>query len=281
MIPLPESLKRGLLKMDNRNRSRRTGTTLASIAIMAATFATAPAFAQAAATVNGVEISALAFEQYLETRIQKPAAEATAEERDNVLTEMKDIYLLTTLPRADELAEGEAIKAQIELQYRAILAQAVVSDWLAENPATEDEIQEAYSAQTLLAPDLQFKARHILVETQAAAVELITELDAGADFAALAEEHSTGPSGPQGGDLGWFSPNQMVEPFSNAVARLQNGTYTKTPVQTDFGWHVILREDSRNNEPPPLDSVRDVVKQNVEQQKFQAFLESLREEGAD
>ena len=248
---------------------------------MVATFATAPAFAQAAATVNGVEISALAFEQYLETRIQKPAAEATAEERDNVLTEMKDIYLLTTLPRADELAEGEAIKAQIELQYRAILAQAVVSDWLAENPATEDEIQEAYSAQTLLAPDLQFKARHILVETQAAAVELITELDAGADFATLAEEHSTGPSGPQGGDLGWFSPNQMVEPFSNAVARLQNGTYTKTPVQTDFGWHVILREDSRNNEPPPLDSVRDVVKQNVEQQKFQAFLESLREEGAD
>ena len=267
--------------MDNRNRSRRTGTTLASIAFMVATFATAPVFAQAAATVNGVEISALAFEQYLETRIQKPAAEATAEERDNVLTEMKDIYLLTTLPRADELAEGEAIKAQIELQYRAILAQAVVSDWLAENPATEDEIQEAYSAQTLLAPDLQFKARHILVETQAAAVELITELDAGADFAALAEEHSTGPSGPQGGDLGWFSPNQMVEPFSNAVARLQNGTYTKTPVQTDFGWHVILREDSRNNEPPPLDSVRDVVKQNVEQQKFQAFLESLREEGAD
>jgi peptidyl-prolyl cis-trans isomerase C len=68
----------------------------------------------------------------------------------------------------------------------------------------------------------------------------------------------------------------MVAPFSDAVARLKNGTYTKDPVQTDFGWHVILREDSRNNEPPPLDSVRDAVKQNVEQQKFQAFLEGLR-----
>ena len=109
--------------MDNRNRSRRTGTTLASIAIMVATFATAPAFAQAAATVNGVEISALAFEQYLETRIQKPAAEATAEERENVLAEMKDIYLLTTLPQAEELAEGEEIQAQIELQYRALSRQ--------------------------------------------------------------------------------------------------------------------------------------------------------------
>ena len=267
--------------MDNRNRSRRTGTTLASIAVIAATFVAAPVFAQSVATVNGVEISSIAYEQYLQTRIQKPAAEATAEERENVLTEMKDIYLLTTLPRADELAKNEQTKAQIELQYRAILAQEVVSDWLESNPATEEEIVEAYNSQTLLAPDLQFKARHILLETQAAATELITQLDAGSDFAAHAEEHSTGPSGPSGGDLGWFSPNQMVAPFSDAVARLKNGTYTKTPVQTDFGWHIILREDSRNNEPPPLESVRDVVQQNVEQQKFQAFLETLREEGAE
>ncbi len=264
--------------MDNRNSSRRTGTTLTSIVAIALTFAAAPAFAQTVATVNGVEISSIMFEQYLQTRIQKPAAEATAEERENVLTEMKDIYLLTTLPRADELAKDETTKAQIELQYRAILAQAVVSDWLASNPATEEEIQEAYASQALLAPDLQFKARHILVETQGAATDLITQLDAGADFAALATEHSTGPSAASGGDLGWFSPNQMVAPFSDAVARLLNGTYTKTPVQTDFGWHVILREESRNNEPPPLESVRDVVKQNVEQQKFQAFLEGLRTE---
>jgi peptidyl-prolyl cis-trans isomerase C len=267
--------------MDNRTSSRRTGTALASLFAIVSALASATVFAQSVATVNGVEISSLAFEQYLQTRIQKPAAEATEIERENVLTEMKDIYLLTTLPRAEELAKDEALKAQVELQYRAILAQAVVSDWLSNNPATEDEIVEAYNAQTLLAPDLQFKARHILVETQATAIELIGQLDDGADFAKLAEENSTGPSGPSGGDLGWFSPNQMVAPFSDAVARLKNGSYTKAPVQTDFGWHVILREDSRNNEPPPLDSVRDAVKQNVEQQKFQAFLESLRTESKD
>lgn len=267
--------------MDYRNSSRRTGTALASVSALVLVFAAAPVLAQTVATVNGIEINSIAFEQYLQTRIQKPAADATAEERDAILTEMKDIYLLTTLPRADELADDEIVKAQIELQYRAILAQAVVSDWLASNPATDEEILEAYNSQTLLAPDLQFKARHILVETQAAAIELVKQLDAGADFATLAEEKSTGPSGPSGGDLGWFSPNQMVAPFSDAVARLKNDTYTKTPVQTDFGWHVILREDSRNNEPPPLDSVRDVVKQNVEQQKFQAFLESLRTKGED
>jgi peptidyl-prolyl cis-trans isomerase C len=267
--------------MENRNCSRRTGTALASILAIVSTFAAAPVFAQTVATVNGIEISSLAFEQYLQTRIQKPAAEATAEERENVLTEMKDIYLLTTLPRAEELAEEEETKAMIELQYRAILAQAVVGDWLTSNPATEEEILEAYNSQALLAPDMQFKARHILVETQGAAVELITQLDAGADFAELAELHSTGPSGTSGGDLGWFSPNQMVAPFSDAVAGLENGAYTKAPVQTDFGWHVILREESRNNEAPPLDSVRDAIKQNVEQGKFQAFLESLRTEAAD
>jgi peptidyl-prolyl cis-trans isomerase C len=267
--------------MDNRNSSRRTGTALATILAIVSTFAAAPVFAETVATVNGIEISSIAFEQYLQTRIQKPAEEATAEERENALTEMKDIYLLTTLPRADELAEEEQTKAMIELQLRAILAQAVVADWLAINPATEEEILEAYNSQALSAPDMQFKARHILVETQGAGVEMITQLDAGADFAELAEQHSTGPSGPSGGDLGWFSPNQMVAPFSDAVSGLENGAYTEDPVQTDFGWHVILREESRNNEPPPLDSVRDAIKQNVEQGKFQVFLESLRTEAAD
>ena len=81
---------------------------------------------------------------------------------------------------------------------------------------------------------------------------------------------------PSGGDLGWFSPNQMVEPFSDAVAELADGDYTKEPVQTQFGWHVILREESRASEPPTLESVRDVIKQNIEQQKLQDYLMELR-----
>jgi peptidyl-prolyl cis-trans isomerase C len=90
-------------------------------------------------------------------------------------------------------------------------------------------------------------------------------------------EKSTGPSGPGGGDLGWFPPEQMVKPFSDAVAGLENGAFTKEPVETQFGFHVILREDSRTSEPPTLESVREVVKQRVEQLKFQNYLESLRE----
>ncbi len=262
--------------MDNRTSSRFIGTTLLATTI--AVLLTSTASAQAVATVNGVDIEQATFDQYLQTRTQKPITEATAEERAEVMKELTDIYLLTTMPKAAELAKDPTIAAQIELQHRGVLAQAVVSDWLQSNPATDEEIQEAYAAQTLLTPDLQFKARHILVETQAAATDLIEQLDEGANFEELAKANSTGPSGPSGGDLGWFSPNQMVKPFSDAVSGLENGAYTKQPVQSEFGWHVILREDSRDNEPPPLESVRDAVKQGVEQGKFQAFLEELRSE---
>jgi len=233
-------------------------------------------WAQTAATVNGAEISNDVFNMYLESRIQKPVAQATADERENILTELKDLYLLATQARAKELAKTPRIKAQLELQSRGILAQAVAADFLAANAATDDEIKASYEQQLKLSPPLEYKARHILVETQGEAQSLIVELDGGMDFAELAKEKSTGPSGPNGGDLGWFSPNQMVPPFSQAVSKLENGAFTTEPVQTQFGWHVILREDSRDTAPPTLESVRDMIKQRVEQDKLQKYLEDLR-----
>ena len=150
---------------------------------------------------------------------------------------------------------------------------------LARLELSEKEVEE-YGKQLEVSPPLQFKARHILVEAQGLAEDLISELDEGANFEELAKEHSTGPSGPNGGDLGWFAPDQMVKPFSDAVANLDDGSYTETPVQTQFGWHVILREHSRDNEPPTLESVRDVIKQRVEQEKFQNYIQELRDASA-
>ncbi len=262
--------------MDYPKRSRFAGTFLAMTAVVAVVFTTSAVLADSVATVNGVDIDTTTFDFYLRNRTQRTPTEVTAEERELVLQELKDIYALTTQPRATELADDPTLKAQIEIQYRAALAQAVATDWLTSNPASDDEIQAAYDAQMLATPEYQYKARHILVETQAAAIDLITQLDAGASFVELAQTHSTGPSGPTGGDLGWFSPGQMVAPFSDAVELLENGAHTKTPVQTEFGWHVILREESRINEPPPLDSVRETLKQSVEQTKFQEYLEGLR-----
>lgn len=234
------------------------------------------AWAEPVAVINGVEIERTVLDTYIQSRLQKPAGAVSEAERKMVLQELTDIYLLTTQPRAKELAAGAQLKAQAELQYRGLLTQAVASDYITANPASDAEILAAYEAQNEAAPSLQFKARHILVETQAKAEELITRLEDGADFGGLAEVNSTGPSGPNGGDLGWFTPDQMVKPFADAVAALEDGEFTSTPVQTQFGWHVILREDSRENEAPTLESVRDVLKQRVEQQKFQSYINSLR-----
>lgn len=225
---------------------------------------------------QSADIDPNVFKIYLESRTQQPASQATKEQTEAVQDELTDIYLLSDTPRAAELKDGTEMKARIELQTRAMLAQAVASDFIAKNPATEEEMRALYDEQVKMSPSVEFKARHILVETQGEAVEIIEQLDDGADFAELAKEKSTGPSGPSGGDLGWFPPDRMVAEFSQSVQALDDGAYTEAPVQTQFGWHVILREDSRESTPPPFDSVRDALKQNVEGQKLQEYLASLR-----
>lgn len=261
--------------MKSRSRSGRTSqlATAGCLALACASYVSA----EPVATVNGVNIDRAVVDAYYESRFQKPATQGTPEEREQVLLELTDIYLLTTQPRAIEFSRDPRIQAQAELQYRGTLAQVVAADYMSRNPATEEEIQAEYQRQVQSASAEQLKARHILVETQAAANELIVELNDGADFQELAREHSIGPSGPTGGDLGWISPDQMVQPFAAALVALEDGAYTESPVQTQFGWHVILREGSRATEPPTLESVRENVEQSVEQSKFQQYMQSLRD----
>ena len=161
-------------------------------------------------------------------------------------------------------------------QRRIILFNALAADFLASNQATEQEIFNLYEEQIGLTLPREFKARHILVESQGEALTLVKELQDGADFVELAKSKSTGPSAPNGGDLGWFEAKHMVKPFSDAVAAMEDGAFTTVPVQTQFGWHIILREASRDGTPPTLESVRDVVKQRVEQDKFKKFVATLR-----
>lgn len=227
---------------------------------------------------KGVEIDPNVYNMYLESRIQRPADQATPEEAQAVRDELTDIWLLSEQPRARELRNSPRLQAQMELQSRAMIAQAVATDFISSNAATEEEMRALYDEQTENAKP-EYKARHILVETQGEAIALIAELEGGADFVELAKTNSTGPSAPTGGDLGWFPPERMVPEFSAAVQALNDGAFTKSPVQTQFGWHVILREGSREATPPPYESVADVLKQQVEQKKLQDYLRSLRKSG--
>jgi peptidyl-prolyl cis-trans isomerase C len=220
------------------------------------------------------------FSVFAESQLRKPLAQATPDERANAMEQMTDLFLIASTERAVELGKDENVRAQLELQRVVTLFNAFAVDFLESNPATEEEILAAYSEQTALVP-MEFKARHILVDTQAAATGLIEELQGGADFVELAKQHSTGPTGPAGGDLGWFAPQTMVKEFSDAVAVLADGGFTPEPVQTQFGWHVILREGSREGTPPPLDGVREVIQRRIEQEKFSSYVEELRNSAAE
>ncbi len=270
--------------MHHVSRSARRSSIVALVAIAALqTLAVTPANAlqsaseEPVATVNGANIDSAVFNAYLQSRTQKSLADVTPDERDFLLRELSDIYLLSTHPRAKEIEQTEEVRVSLELQYRGFIAQAVAADFFETNQATDDEIFEEYTNFLEQGAGEEFKARHILVDSQGKAMELIEELKTGADFAALAAEHSTGPTGPNGGDLGWFGANAMVPAFSEAVQALENGAFSEEPVQTQFGWHVILREDTRPVEPPTLESVREAVKGQVEARKFQEFLEGLRQ----
>ena len=255
--------------------SRNPGTRFALIAVLlTAILAAQTAAAQDAAAkpLFGNDVLDL----LIESRNQKPASQATADERAAAIEELTSIYLVSNLPRAVELSQAPQLRAQIELQERALVFNAFATEFLARNQPTEQEIFNVYEEQVALAPPKEYKARHILVDTQSAAVALIDQLKEGADFVELAKANSTGPSAPSGGDLGWFTAQAMVAPFSSAVAAMEDGAFTAEPVQTQFGWHISLREDSRDSAPPPLDSVRDVIVQRIGQQKFQEFLSSLR-----
>jgi len=263
--------------MDLMNGSRLRGTRLAAISLFAAgAFATGTASADTIFTVNGVDVDSAVVDLYFSSRLGQQGGQVTPEQRIALVAELKGIYILATQPSASEHGKKPEIAAQIQLQEKSILAQAVAAEYFSGIDVTDEEILAEYNLKLEQESPLEFKARHILVETQAEAIEIIGQLDGGAGFEDLAKEKSTGPSGPNGGDLGWFSPAQMVQPFSLAVQAMENGAYSAQPVQTQFGWHVILREDSRESTPPPFESVKDEMKASVQQRKFQDYLAELR-----
>jgi peptidyl-prolyl cis-trans isomerase C len=140
---------------------------------------------------------------------------------------------------------------------------------------SETEVKADYDAQVANVP-MEYKAQHILVDTKEQAEAIIKELDAGADFAKLAAKDSKDPSGKTGGDLGWFSLQSMVKPFSDAVEALKKGEITQQPVETQYGWHVIRLEDTRTPTIPEFDDVKQQVEQMTQRKKIEAYLEELR-----
>ncbi|MBT8078516.1 MAG: peptidylprolyl isomerase [Gammaproteobacteria bacterium] len=249
------------------------GTIVATMAIAALSMSLR---AETVATVNGKSIDSTVFEAYIASRLQNPNMQLTDEQRAGLLDQLKDVYILSSQEMIADIQKDPDIQAKLELQRIGVLAQAYIDQYVSNMTITDEEIAATYDEQIKLAPQQQYKARHILVPTQGEAVTIIESLIDGGNFSELAKEHSSDTSATNGGDLGWFLPNQMVAPFAQAVVRLQDGRYTTDPVQTEYGWHVILREGSRDAEPPPLESVREQIFARLQTQKLQEHLAELR-----
>ena len=229
------------------------------------------------ATVNGTPVQESLFRFYALNGLQKTAEQLNEEERERILDDLIRLRLLADAADESGLPNERTIAAELELQRLQLIARAAATRFLEESPATEAELRALYEENLARLTTSQYNARHILLDTEDEATSVIEALDDGEDFAELARERSTGPTGPSGGDLGWFSADSMVEPFADAVRAMEDGSYSSEPVQTRFGWHVIMLEETRDQQPPGLEAVRDELTGAVEQQKLEAYVNSLRD----
>ncbi len=229
------------------------------------------------AEVNGRQITEDTLQRYMKFRgLPK---DANPEQQHNMMIEelinRELLYIEAVEKGVDKMPE---VQADLENQKTNVIAGAMLKKVTDSIQLSDEELKQAYDDYMKAMPTTEeYKARHILLENEANAKAVIEELNKGADFAKLAKEKSTGPSGPAGGDLGWFQPSQMVEPFSDAVMKLKNGEYSKTPVQTQFGWHVVLREDSRKLEPPSFESLKEQFRMRLMNKNVEGHIGTLRE----
>lgn len=249
---------------------------LTSVSLVAALAAPAYADGHASAetvlaTVNGNDITVghlIAMRQMLPAEYQQLPDEVLF---DGMLEQLIQQQVL-----ADE-AEGNVTRSMelgLENERRAFLA-AMYMDDVAMADLGDEELQAAYDeAYGSVEPTTEYNAAHILLEGQEDAENMLAELEAGADFGELAAEHSIGPSGPNGGALGWFTAGMMVPEFEAAVFELEPGEVS-APVQTQFGWHVVLLNETREQAAPTLEDVRAELEEAVRRARVDARLEEL------
>lgn len=235
---------------------------------------------QVLARVNGQEITFADMAQEINTlppRIrQLPITTLLGPLYPDLLERLIEKNLVVGAAESAKLDETEEYKAQMVLARRTLLEQMFLERMYRET-ITDEYLQkkyDAYAADTTNAGEERW-ARHILVETEDEAKAAIARLEKGEDFAELAKELSTGPTGPNGGDLGYFVPEDMVAPFSEAAFAMEPGTFGEAPVQTQFGWHVIKVEDARAKAPLPFEQIKDQLRGSEQQALMESLIQTL------
>ncbi len=230
------------------------------------------------ATVNGEVITETMLELHAMRRTGDNLERLNAEQAEMLLLELVEMSLIAHEAQQRALDRDPMLQAQLQNIQRALMAQALVEE-LKQDPIPEAELDALYQQHFANHREAEYHARHILVDDEALARELIEALDGGADFAELARQHSQGPYGPRGGDLGWFTAEQTVGPFAEATAGLTVGHHSPEPVRSHVGWHIIRLEDKRMREPPTKEEVRQRLEKLALKQRISEHVSDLREQG--
>ncbi len=249
----------------------------AALAILTA-LAIQPAFAEekSAALVNGVSIP----QARIDLRVKAAEAQGQPDSPDlrkAIRDDMINLEVMAQEANKLGLDKNSDVVQQVELAKQSVLVGAFVQDYARKHPISEDQLQQEYNKLKTKLGDKEFNARHILVETEAEAKDIIAQLGKKGKFEKLAAEKSKDAgSAERGGSLGWAVPGNFVPPFANALLNLKKGDYTKEAVQSQFGWHVIKLDDVRDLKVPPFEELKPQLQQRLQQQSIQKAISELR-----
>ena len=228
------------------------------------------------AIVNGKPITLKTYEIFLrQLQAEQPNANHSGN-RQLVINELVNRELIYQDAVKKKLDKDPEVAFALEQLRKNTMIQANVGKVANSVDVSDAKLKKEYDEKIVKADVSEYKARHILLKTEADAKAVIKELDGGAVFSDVAKAKSTGPTGPEGGDLGWFKAGQMVPPFAQALTKMKKGTYSKQPVQTQFGWHVILLEDTRKATPPKFEDVKPQLANMMRGQQVNAYIADLR-----
>ena len=247
---------------------------LAAAALLAAV---APAaLAQNVATVNGKSVPKSRVDA-LAQQVIRSGRQVTPEMQGQLKDEVIAREIFSQEAKARQLDTTEDYKTQLDLAAQSILIRELFADFQKKNPVTDEEAKAEYDRFAGANAGKEFKSRHILVEKEDQAKDIIAKLKKGAKFEDLAKKFSKDPgSGAKGGDLDWANPSNFVKEFTEALIALGKGKFTETPVKSQFGYHIIRLDDTREAQLPKFDDVKPQIMQQLQQQKMSKFQETLR-----
>ena len=236
-----------------------------------------PAFAEdkSAALVNGVSIP----QARIDLRVKAATAQGQADSpelRKAIRDDMINLEVMAQEAVKTGLDKNADVVQQVELAKQSVLVGAFVQDYVKNHPISEDQLKQEYDKLKTKLGNKEYNTRHILVETEAEAKGIIAQLGKKAKFEKLAAKSKDTGSAAQGGSLGWAVPGNFVPEFANALLNLKKGEYTKVPVQSQFGWHVIKLDDTRELKAPPFEEVKAQLQQRLQQQSIKKAIDELR-----